>query len=758
MTLHTLTFKLEEPTGVPRHNWPVSRGVPFPKGLLLSCDHLQLLDRAGLELPLQAHPLSTWADGSLRWVLLHFQADLAPQETAWYTLRAGPEVRRAVTPPGVRVIQEDGRLLLDTGPLQVMIAAGRGFGLLEQAWLNGRPMLASAEHQGFVLEDEQGRIYASANGDLHSINVEQAGPLQAVVHLRGDHRSARGERLFGWEARLYAHAAQPWLEVEYTFINDANEQFSSLKRVSFDLQPVLGTGRRALCGAYGDLYETEQELSLFGDQASSQGVFAGLLIYDQSGQRVEVAYPGEMSHKVAHGWIDLSDDEGGVAVAIRRAVQLYPKQLKARAGRIEVDLWPERAGLLRWHQGMARTHRFLLSFHAGSGAQAEVNKLCTCYEQDLLLWSPEAYTRPEAFGPLLPYEPEHYPRIEIALRDQFMQWHHTNRSTGFLDYGDHPQHGGFAREKYMANNEADLTHCLAMQFGRTGEELYHVDMEATAWHLMDVDIVHHTTYDPLELGGARIHGDAHVQYNCEGYEQISVASSHMWTEGLLEYYFLTGHPRALQIARGIGDCLLRMLDHGWAMPPYKVTWHSVRDSGWPLIALTALYAATGEAKWLQGCRRIVDALVASQTDDLEWGLHLGWHRSLAPMHLGIVMTGLAHYDQLSNDERARASLVRAAHAMLEHCTYPDGALMYVDNPGWRWNYYSGVAYESLGYVWSLTGQTRFLQLGWLAHRRCLTSTGLSQMTGTTLADWWRGNLRYMAWADQAGLLTDLEIA
>jgi hypothetical protein len=228
----------------------------------------------------------------------------------------------------------------------------------------------------------------------------------------------------------------------------------------------------------------------------------------------------------------------------------------------------------------------------------------------------------------------------------------------------------------------------------------------------------------------------------------------MWTEGLLDYYYLSGHPRALEIARGIGDCLLRMLEQGWAKPPYKVIWHSVRDSGWPLIALTALYEATLEQKWLDGCKTIVDALLASQQDVLDWGLQLGWHRSLAPMHLGIVMTGLSRYHQITGDERVGQSICRAARTLLEKCTYPDGALFYVDNPGWRWNYYSGVAYEPLGYAWKLSGDIRFLKLGWIPHRRCLTNIGLSQMTGTALADWWRGNLRYLYWADKAGILTD----
>lgn len=750
-----LMLLVEEPSGLRRERWPATRGLPFPAGALPTCDQLRLLTEAGAEVPLQAKPLARWPDGSLRWALLHFQADLQPQVVARYHLEYGPGVQAAPVPPGVRVTQVGQQTRVDTGPLQAIFSTAAGFGLLDQVWLDGQAMLLDPASEGLVLVDGSGQAYSSRYGAVMAVEVEEAGPLRAVIRVEGDHRAPSGERLFRYEVRWHAYAGQPWLEMEYTFVNDANADHTALQRIGFELRPAVGAGRRGLCGAYRDLYESADDFTLYGDAPSSFGVFAGLRIHDRQGQHVEVPYPGELSHKIAQGWIDLSDERGGVAVAVRRYVEMHPKQLAIRGGALQVDLWPDQAGPLRWHQGMARTHQLWFCFHAGLGQGAHVNQLAVCFEQALSPWAPGWYVETGALGPLLPYEPERYPGIEIALRDQFMSWHHGNRALGFLDYGDHPQHGSYARANYMANNEIDLPHVLALQFGRVGEELYYQDLEAAAWHLMDVDIIHHTTHDSLELGGARIHGDAHVQYNCEGYEDLSAASSHMWTEGLLEYFFLSGHPRALQSARGIGDCLLRMLDQGWGVPPYKVIWHSVRDSGWPLIALCALYEATGEAKWLAGCRRIVDALLASWDEDEDWGLWLGWHHSLSPLHLGVVGTGLARYHVLTGEERARQAVLRAADVMLSKCTHPDGALMYVDNPGWRWNYYSGVAYEPLGYAWQLTGDVRYLQAGWRSHRHNLRT--LDGLTGTVLADWWRGNLRYMHWADRAGLLTDLPV-
>jgi len=754
----SVRLEVDEPTGVRRNRWPVTRGVPFPPGALRGIELLRLLDEEEAEVPLQVRLLSSWPDGFVRWALLHFQADLEPQVRAAYSLEYGPGAEPATASSPLRVESDGTEVTLDTGPLRARVSLGSGFSLLDDVWLEGQPMLSSDQQPGFVLVDGQGCTYTSQWGVVDQVSVEESGPLRAVVRIQGDHRTREARRLFGYEARLYAYAHLPWLEVEYTFVNDQDALYTDLQRIGIDLSPRVGEDARGLCGAYEDLYESPEPFCIFAGERASFGLFAGSRIYDKDGQLVERESAGELSRKIAHGWVDLSDGHGGLAVAVKNLAQLYPKRISAGRGKLQVDLWPAKAGSLHWHQGMARRHRCLLHFHKRTGREAGVNQVCTCYEDSLMLWAPGWYPPSTALGPLFPHLPDRYPHVEMALRDELYLWKDNNQSLGFLDYGDHPQHGQFERKAYMANNENDLAHGLALQYARTGEPACYEALESIAWHTMDVDVVHHTTQDHVELGGARIHGNAHVQYNCEGIANVSVAPSHMWTEGLLEYHFLSGHPRALETACGIGECLLRMLDRGWAMPPYPVAWHGARDSGWVLIALTALHEATGESRWLAGARRVTEALLDAQGDDGGWGLWLGWCRGLSALHLGIAMTGLTRYHQLTGDERAREGLIRAADALLDHCSFPDGGMTYVAARGYRRSYYSGVAFESLGYVWHLTGDRRYLQAGWVGHRHALGSWGLrgiSSLTGTALADWWRGNLRYMYWADQAGLLTDL---
>jgi hypothetical protein len=640
-----------------------------------------------------------------------------------------------------------------------MFPVGDGFRLPQQVWLDGKPMLSAKGQGGFELVDAQGLTVSTRWGQVSSVTIEQNGPLRAVVHITGDHRSENDERLFGYEVRIYGHAGLPWLEIEYTFINDSDPLYTDLKRIGCGVEMQPDHQVRGLCGAFKDLYEDTSPFSTYLPSAPRTGRFdnsSGAAIYNCRGENVEPAWARELSHKVAHGWLDVSSERGGMTVAIKRMAQMFPKQMVFTGSGLQIDLWPTKAGPLTLHQGMARTHTILLAFHEGTGREAEANKLGTCYDLDVWPWPPGWYTDSGAFGPLFPYQPKKYPRIEIAMRDYFYLWKRGARTAGFLDYGD--QYSGWAGAVQMANNYMDVAHALALQYARAGERAYYEEFEATAWQIMDVDVIHHTTGNPVELGGSRHLGEDHVQHNCEGMQGVTVAPSQMWTEGLLEYYYLSGHPRALEIAEGIGECFLRMLDQGWGLWPYPLEWHGSRDSAWPIIGMLALYEATGEHKWMDACQRVLDALLPAQHEDGGWGLRLGWYRGLAPMQLGITLTGLAQYHQRTGDERVRESLIRLADALCDHATYPDGALMYITVPGHRWNYYSGLEFESLGYVWELTGDTRYLEVGWLGHRRALGGWGLWAGTSTrtlSLASPWRGNLRYMYWADQAGLLTDL---
>lgn len=93
-----------------------------------------------------------------------------------------------------------------------------------------------------------------------------------------------------------------------------------------------------LVGAYQDVYESQRPFSIYAEKPAVFNAFSGTRIYDEQGQHVELPESGEMLHKVAHGWLDLSGDVGGVAVAVRRAGPMAPKRLASTGQAIQVEL------------------------------------------------------------------------------------------------------------------------------------------------------------------------------------------------------------------------------------------------------------------------------------------------------------------------------------------------------------------------------------------------------------------------------------
>src|SRR6266581_7320487 len=114
---------LEESAGVARHAWPASASVPLPRGRVQSPDKLWLAAPDGHAAPLQARALERWPDGSVRWLLLDFLADVPPGKLATYTLRDGAPPAPA---SGARVRLEagrDGARVIDTGALRATVPA-----------------------------------------------------------------------------------------------------------------------------------------------------------------------------------------------------------------------------------------------------------------------------------------------------------------------------------------------------------------------------------------------------------------------------------------------------------------------------------------------------------------------------------------------------------------------------------------------------------------------------------------------------------
>src|SRR4051812_19187085 len=72
--LSAVEILLAVPGGEERNLEPVTCGIPWPRGVLPKGRGPILQDEGGNAVPLQARTLDRWADGSVRWLLLDWQA------------------------------------------------------------------------------------------------------------------------------------------------------------------------------------------------------------------------------------------------------------------------------------------------------------------------------------------------------------------------------------------------------------------------------------------------------------------------------------------------------------------------------------------------------------------------------------------------------------------------------------------------------------------------------------------------------------
>ena len=102
---------------------PLTLGIPFPQGKLLSPDHVRLLDKNGNEIPSQTNQVITWQpiDYSVKWLWVFFFSTGDDE----YILEYGKSVRKAPI-KGDRIkfknAQRRGQSsYIDTGPLRFTI-------------------------------------------------------------------------------------------------------------------------------------------------------------------------------------------------------------------------------------------------------------------------------------------------------------------------------------------------------------------------------------------------------------------------------------------------------------------------------------------------------------------------------------------------------------------------------------------------------------------------------------------------------------
>jgi hypothetical protein len=520
--------------------WPVRCGLPIPRGELASAAQVAVLGG----FPVQSRAMARWPDGSVKWLFLDLAADFSSVPTAGFTVVYGNRVKPAPLSRGVMLARDSEGINVDTGAIRFRVPAAR-FGMVEQVRLPSGRAVWSGPVTAEIVE-AGGRVWRASELAVSRLEIEQAGPLHAVI-LAETRPPAGG---FAHRARIHAYAGSPLVEIDYFVANT-------------DPRPKV----------------MARSITLRVPAAAAS-----------SGAQVQA---GEKP-PFAPGWAAVPLSGGGTLHAgVAAFREQYPKSLKWSAAGLDIGLWAREGGEYEWIQGVGKTHHVALHYSdnaAGDGSLVARGPI-------LAVASPEWYTASGAFGPIGTARASGLPQVERTFDAHMRQTVIGRVGLGFENYGDHSS-GGYVAGTYLwDNNEYDLPAGCLIHFARTGDrDALRLGIES-ARHYLDVDTIHYSSRRADWVGAAHTHSHGDVGHHTADAPNMHHAG---YVQGLILESYFTGDPDGLAGARGIAEWVL-----GHISPEANVGMME-RALGHPLTTLTDVYEATWEERYLRGAARLVD--------------------------------------------------------------------------------------------------------------------------------------------------------
>jgi hypothetical protein len=577
----TVPIGIEDGSGIARKQWPVRLGVPFAQGMVAKNARIEVLDPSGKSVPVQASPMATWMDGSVKWMLLDFQADVPADGHVFYTAKA------------------TGASAAESKPLAQMngdkpVVAGSP--------LAGKPelLLGLFGPQDLWWKDAVSgqTFYFRVQGEESGVVIEENGPNRAVIKATGWYVNEQGQSAALGELRLEHYRGQPFVRLYHsvTYTGDPWRQ------------KLGGYGARLHLPGAG---YSSAAVELDGKIVSGRQV----ALSQRNPARAQVTADGQVtSGQRSIGAVQLQAKAGALTVYQRNFWQMAPKSMEidASAGTVSIDYWPSSAGAMSFLPredgwipssssaeaiavGMGRTHEIILDF----GSTQAVTAFENLHSEPVVAIVPPRYlTQTKAMNHLSPYDPTRHPTMEKVLSNttdfyesqrQLWGWYGQWTYGGIPNFWRPNEYRWFDFGRYAwILNEQDIVETPWLCYMRSGDRKHLKFAESNTRHMLEVATIRWNKTWPQFEGMSRRH-----------HECIWLAGGdfgHSMLDPFLDYYYSTGYKPA-------GDAAVRM-----AKAMATTTSGSWRYISNPTAGLARMYLDTQNPFYKEHADRIWNTL------------------------------------------------------------------------------------------------------------------------------------------------------
>jgi hypothetical protein len=632
-----------------RHGEPVAIGVSCPRGAALRSARWALTDQRGRNVPVQTTVLDRWGDGSVRWLLAEFQADVDATQPSFYAL--APDDGIEPIPDGISIEHAGETLRVWTGAATIDVPR-IGTSFISDAEIGGWGLLRST---AVVAEDQNGHRYQFVT---HRTLIERSGPLRAVIRLDGHFALVRegspgrsGRRWLDASMRLHFFAGLGTVKIDFSVTNpraarhpggawDLGDPGSVLlrdltisivpARSAADVWSSLDAGDRMVPA--GARFAVHQE--------SSGGARWQHENHANRDNTVAARFRGfravrdgrEVEGLRATPIVSIGGGDTRVSVAMPRFWEIFPKAIEADAHHCALAMFPRAYGDLHELQGGERSSmQFAVCFGRDTVA---AEPLAWIRSPLRVSADPLSYRQAGSWAPLGAGSARSAQGYEAlvgtAVRgpNSFFERREVIDEYGWRNFGDlYADHEGALVSHY--NNQYDAVAGFVTRFLQTADHRWCSLADDLAGHVADIDL-YHTTRDRAAYNGGYFWHTQHYQpagtATHRSYSKRSgpsgggPCSEHNYTTGLMLHHFLTGSERSraavIQLANWVIDMddgrksRFRWIDRrdtGLASVTRSPDFHGPgRGAGNSINALLDAHRLTGEPRYLDKA----DALIA----------------------------------------------------------------------------------------------------------------------------------------------------
>ncbi|OGV52417.1 MAG: hypothetical protein A2017_10900 [Lentisphaerae bacterium GWF2_44_16] len=337
-----IPIKIDNPTSFNKP-WPITCGVPFPKGKLKDTSSFAVIDKAGKSIPCQFDITATWLeDGSIRWVLLNYVAN--PRGEYFLTTE---NANNTSISQKIQVQDNKENILINTGAAEFII--DKNAALISEAKVNGKSILKNSVPTAYLI-DNKGRkaVLGGKSSEMESRFLLQ-GPLATVLRQEGWYTTEKGEHIARGIVWLYFYGNSPYVKLVHKLVLTENTNEVWFKDIGINFSSAMkGNAEAAFPISKSSLGKIET-VSLKDNETvwmmqddfphfmSKSSHFS--LTKEASGEKKEIS-----SGEICGDWCNLSSGKTGFSVVLRDFAEQYPKEFTVSRDGINLHLWAPRSG------------------------------------------------------------------------------------------------------------------------------------------------------------------------------------------------------------------------------------------------------------------------------------------------------------------------------------------------------------------------------------------------------------------------------